>query len=134
MLTLHSPADGVGCYHLDLSQRHLAVHDDREHRGELQNLLVAQYALHPEPLPAAGDVHVVVVVCCNRLPAFRAFKRHSSDLREVSAQYKRPSMLTTKMFSSNRNMRISVIISMGLVVLSSIYSGYVGLGESFGFS
>lgn len=43
-------------------------------------------------------------------------------------------MLEMKIFSSNRNMRISVIISIGLVVLSSIYSGYVGLGESFGFS
>lgn len=34
----------------------------------------------------------------------------------------------------HRNMRSSIIISLTLVVLSSIYSGYVGITESFGFS
>lgn len=79
------PGDADRCDFVNLHQRHVAVHDDREPRSQLQALLVEEFAFHSELLPAARNVHELELVRRYRLPALRFVQRFTRDLSQVSA-------------------------------------------------
>lgn len=53
--TIDTLAHVIRCDAVDISQRHLAISDDWKHWGELQELLVAKFAIHPEFISTPRD-------------------------------------------------------------------------------